>query len=83
MRCIAIPVRDAGGRVLAAISSCGEASAICAERQPQILEALGRAAAAIEANICRSGGPSPFRLPSPAAPPPRFAAKPIDLDAVA
>ncbi len=66
MRCLAVPVKDAAGMIVAAISSSGEASFITEARQGPILEALWRSAAAIEKNICRSGDQSPFRLPDAA-----------------
>lgn len=63
MRCLAAPVRDAAGQVLAAISLSGEVSAFTPDRQPRILGGLSDAAAAISANIGRFGGASTFRLP--------------------
>lgn len=64
MRCMAAPVTDAAGQVLAAISLSGEVSAFTAERQPQILSALKFAATAIGASTGRSGATSPFRATS-------------------
>ena len=62
MRCVAVPIKDATGQIVAAISSSGEASSVTEEQQEKILARLRSAAEAIEANICRTGGPSPFRL---------------------
>jgi IclR family acetate operon transcriptional repressor len=68
LRCVAVPVRDTNGQVVAAISSSDDAERMTDERLTEVREALERAATAIGAKICRTGGRSPFRLPPP---PPR------------
>lgn len=65
LRCVALPIRDAGGRIVAAISSSDDASRMTPARVAEVREALARAAEAIGAKIYRTSGPSPFRLPDP------------------
>jgi DNA-binding IclR family transcriptional regulator len=64
LRCVAVPIRDTGGRTVAAISSSDAAELMTEARVGEVREALRSAAAVIGAQIYRTSGPSPFRLPS-------------------
>jgi DNA-binding IclR family transcriptional regulator len=69
LRCVALPVHDASGRVVAAISSSDDQSRMTPDRVIEVRVALQKAATAIAANLYRTGGPSPFNAPQrPAAP---------------
>lgn len=63
LRCVAVPVHDASGRVVAAISSSDDESRMSADRVAEIRVALTGAAAKVAANIYRTSGPSPFQIP--------------------
>jgi len=51
MRCVAVPIRDGAGRVVAAVSVCGEAGRIDDDMQPELCTALAAAAAAISRRL--------------------------------
>lgn len=65
LRCVAVPVRDSGGRIVAAISSSDEAGRMTEGRVEEVRVALNRAAEAIGAKIYRMNGATPFRVPEP------------------
>jgi len=63
LRCVAVPVRDAAGRTVAAISISESADRINESRISEARAALTMAAGEIGARIYRTSGTSPFRLP--------------------
>ncbi|WP_164847341.1 IclR family transcriptional regulator [Sphingobium algorifonticola] len=64
LRCVAVPVIDSSGRTVAAISSSDSADRMTEARLSEVRDALAMAARAIGAQIYRTSGPSPFRLPA-------------------
>lgn len=64
LRCVAVPVVDAQGRAVAAISSSDSADRMTEARIAEVHDALSKAATAIGVQIYRTSGPSPFRLPT-------------------
>lgn len=64
LRCVAVPVRDATGRTIAAISSSDAATLMTEERVAEVRDALMATAEKIGAQVYRTSGPSPFRLPA-------------------
>jgi DNA-binding IclR family transcriptional regulator len=64
LRCVAVPVRDASGRTIAAISSSDSATLMTDERVAEVKELLTAAAERIGTQVYRTSGPSPFRLPT-------------------
>lgn len=67
LRCVAVPVRDASGRTIAAISSSDSASIMTEDRLNEVRALLTAAAERIGAQVYRTSGPTPFRL-SPVGP---------------
>ena len=49
--CVAVPVCDADGHVIAAISACGETSQMSEEKQAEVIVALSAAAKAISQKL--------------------------------
>src|SRR5699024_6884088 len=61
LRCLAVPVRDAGGNVVAAISSSGSPATMDKEKVEIVRAALLQAAARIGEKVYQDTGSSPFR----------------------
>jgi IclR family acetate operon transcriptional repressor len=59
MRCVAVPIHDADGRVVAAMSATDHALRMTEERQAEVRDALFGAAAALERKVFPSTAPTP------------------------
>jgi DNA-binding IclR family transcriptional regulator len=57
LRCVAVPVQDSDGRIVAALSASDYAPHMTAERQAELLEALLEAAASLGQKVYRTGAP--------------------------
>jgi IclR family acetate operon transcriptional repressor len=55
LRCVAVPVCDGGGRVVAGLSASENAHSMTPERQADLLEALRKAAAMLGREVFRTG----------------------------
>lgn len=67
LRCVAVPVCDGDGRVVAGISASENALSMTAERQAQLLGALFRAAALLGRKVFRTGAPAQDGVPARSA----------------